>query len=169
MRLVSLSILLFLFQSAYAQTEREKDMLKEVNLARTNPKEYIKFIDDYLTYWESGSAERRTANELRKVLKRMKPLEPLVWSDDMYKDAVKHGKRMKRANRFKHSSLPYAENLVGGNETVRLSVVDLLIDHGVSGRGHRKNILDPSITEFAAHEIDGEVDDVDYVFLQEFR
>ena len=36
------------------------------------------------------------------------------------------------------------ENLVGGEKSVRILVIQLLIDSGISSRGHRYNMLDPS-------------------------
>lgn len=144
-------------------------MLDEINLVRTNPQDYIQYIDGYLEYWDASASERRTSKELIALLKKLKPLPPLTFSDELYQAAKKHGLYMKRSKRFKHSKMGYAENLVAGNESVRYAIIDLLIDDGIPSRGHRKNILNPEATVFACYEIEGTVGSWDFVFVQEFN
>lgn len=43
------------------------------------------------------------------------------------------------------------ENLTGGKKTVRLSVIRLLVDSGIPGRGHRNNMLNPAWTHVACY------------------
>ena len=162
-------ILLLANSLSYGQTEREKRMMDEINLARTQPQAYIEYIEAYLEFWNSNDEERIVAEELKKELRTMEPLEPLKFSKVLYKGAIKHGTWMKSTGKFEHSDLPYGENLVSGDEKVRFAVLNLLIDYGIPDRGHRKNILSSSYTLFAAHEIVGTVGEDKYVFVQEFQ
>lgn len=150
-------------------TNREKQMIDELNFVRTNPKEYAQFIDEYLKEGRVANGEERTASELRKFLLKMEPVDSLHFSEELYIAALTHGKWMKKRGTFKHSKYQYAENLVTGNQVIRHSVIDLLIDHGVRGRGHRKNILNPLYKTVACHEIEGKVGPYDFVFVQEFQ
>lgn len=144
-------------------------MLEEINLVRTNPQDYIQYIDGYLDYWDASTSERKTSKELINILKKMTPVPALTFSDELYKAAKKHGQYMKRTKRFKHSRMGYAENLVAGNDNIRYAIIDLLIDDGIPSRGHRKNILDPEASVFGCYEVDGMVGRWDYVFVQEFN
>ena len=169
MRLAFLLIAIVTSSVSFGQTEREKKMLDEINYVRTQPKKYAEYINSYLDHWDSGSSERRTAEELRKQLLQMKPLKPLAFSKDLYDAAKKHGDWMKRTRRFEHSDLPYGENLVAGDSIIRFAMLNLLIDDGIPNRGHRKNILSPEYTETAAYEILGKVGSDTFVFIQEFN
>ena len=104
------------------------EMLDEINFVRTKPQEYALYIQSYLDFWDSEKSERNAAKELTKRLNKMKPVEPLVFSDEMYQAAVKHGDWMKRTGKFDHSDLPYAENIVAGDDQIRFAVLSLLID-----------------------------------------
>lgn len=145
-------------------------MLDEINYVRTKPAEYAQFIDTYLVAEKASAAERKVAEELRQVLLKMKPVEPLSFSPFMYPFAVKHGKWMSRTGKIEHSDFyfNYAENLVGGVENVRHAVIDLLIDHGISSRGHRRNILHPGFRYCAIHEVPGQISYFDFTFIQMF-
>lgn len=170
--MMSFSILLLAacLQTSTAQpTERELLMLEEVNYARTKPAEYAQYIAEYVEYWQSTGDELAASKELYKILTTMEPIQPLVWADQLYADAVKHGNWMKRTGNFEHSDYDWAENLVCGEEEIRYSVLNLLIDGGVRSRGHRKNLLSPEYKEFAAFEVPGEIDGCSYTFVQEFN
>ena len=72
-------------------------------------------------------------------------------------------------NSTEHSELPYNENLSFGIEDIREVIIDLLIDEGIPGHGHRKNILMKDISMVAVHELPGSVEDYRYCYIQEFR
>jgi uncharacterized protein YkwD len=148
---------------------RETEMMNEINYVRTNPEEYAQYVSDYLEYWDSDRSEIAAADELVKELRKMKPLDSLKFSQELYDAAVKHGKWMKSKAQFEHSDYDYGENLVAGDSTVRFAMLNLLIDSGVSGRGHRKNILDPEYKHVAVREVPGRVGEWKYVFIQEFE
>jgi len=140
----------------------------EINIVRTNPTSYLDKIDAYLEYWEASDAERKVAEELKKELKSMKPLESLVFSDDIYESCKKHGKYIIKKKTFEHSGCEYAENIQYGNDSPVNAVCDLLVDFGISNRGHRKNILNPDNKYFAVYEIPQTVADMEYFFIQQF-
>jgi hypothetical protein len=166
--IIILFIVLLPFAAFSQLTEREQQVLDEINLVRTDPVGYIQYIDSFLEYWDSNAAERATAEELKKQLKKMEPLQPLEFSQTLYDSAKKHGAKMVKTKVFEHSNCDCAENIQYGNSDVRYAILDLLIDHGVSGRGHRKNILNPEYKYFAVYEVLGIVGDMEYIFIQQF-
>lgn len=165
-------LLLFvgLIPTVHAQkpTEREKKMLDEINRFRQNPMAALPEIDKYLEFWESDASERAAAKELIAELKKLKPLPAIEFSQELYEQARKHGEWMKKYQKFQHSKNNVRENLVSGNEDITMAVIDLLIDDGVSNRGHRKNILHPENKIGACYEIIGEIDGIDFNFVQVF-
>lgn len=152
----------------FSQTEREIMVLDEINLARTDPTGYMDRIDAYLDYWEASDKERKVAEELKKELKSMQPVEALVFSDVIYQSCKKHGKYIIKKKTFEHSGCDYAENIQYGNYSPVNAVCDLLIDFGISDRGHRKNILNPDNKYFAVYEILETVAGMEYFFIQQF-
>lgn len=162
---------LFLFLpyfSSAQMTEREQQVLDEINRVRTNPKAYIPFIDEFLNANDSDASTRATANELKKELKKMKPVGALVFSKALYESCKKHGDYLAKTKKFVHSKGNYAENIQYGHNSVRYAVIDLLIDHGVPSRGHRKNILNPEYKHFAVYEVPGKVGNMEFLFIQQF-
>lgn len=158
--------------SHIAQDEQkpiEQEMIEEINYVRQHPKEYAQYIMSYTEYWESSAGEISEAKKLIKLLNKLKPLPPLKFSEELYVDGQKHAAWMAKKDAFRHSKLPYAENLVGGEETVRYAIISLLIDYGVPGHGHRENLLDPTFTKVACIWIEEPVDDMINVFVQEFE
>jgi len=169
MKLILTFTLIVLSFGMFAQmTKREQQVLDEINLVRTNPKAYIQYIDSFLEYWDSDSGERATAEELKRELKKMTPLPALVFSPDLYKSSKKHGEYILKTKKFAHSDCDCGENIQYGNSEIRYAVIDLLIDNGVSDRGHRKNILNPNYKYFAVYELLEVAGDMEFVFVQQF-
>ncbi|MBN2776210.1 MAG: hypothetical protein JXR36_01120 [Bacteroidales bacterium] len=155
---------------AFAQLKPiEQEILDEINLVRTNPEDYVQYIDEFLDFWSSGEGERKTAEELKNVLSNMQPLAPLKYSEDLYKSCQQHANYLKRTKKFEHSKTTNAENIQYGNESARFAVIDLLIDHGVADRGHRKNLLNPIFRYFGVYYIEKVDDDYLHLFVQQFR
>ncbi len=150
-------------------TDREKQMVDEINLVRSNPAAYIKYVTEYLKKAGVSKSEKASAKELVETLKIMQPLGTLKMSPSLYVAARKFGKELLDKNSIEHSSLPYAENLSFGIENIREAVITLLIDDEVEGRGHRKNILKKNISLVAVHEIPGTVENFDFCYIQEFK
>lgn len=149
-------------------TEREQKVLEEINLCRTNPQLYMQYIDEYLIYHNSVAGEKATARELKKILKKMKPVEALVFSPELYEACKTHGNYIVKTKKFEHSDCVCAENIQYGHEDVRYAVIDLLIDYGVSSRGHRENILNPEFKYFAVYEVPQKVKKMEHIFIQQF-
>jgi len=147
----------------------EKEVLDEINLCRTNPKEYVMYIDNFLEFWDSSDDERQTAEELKEILLTMEPLHALEFSPILYESAKKHAYHIKKTGKFEHSNWASGENIQYGNEYARYAVIDLLIDHGVPDRGHRKNILRRSSNSFAVYYIENVDDDIKHLFVQQFE
>lgn len=170
-------------------TEREKAMIKEVNLVRSNPKGYIQVVEAYVKYMKVDDPDFhkddiKTAKELIGELKKTPKLSILIPSEKIYEAAKAHGKAAKKIGSLDHQgkdgSWPWDrvlkydktmkdgnENIVGGMNDIRKSVLTLLIDSGIEGRGHRKTMLKKEWTHITCHEV-GKVGDMPYMWLQMF-
>jgi uncharacterized protein YkwD len=148
----------------------EKDVLLEMNMVRGDPAKYAElYIKPKLAFFQGtlyaapGATRRtyegpRSVNDCVNSLNRMKPVPPLLperglslAARDHALDTGKSGRtghtggdgstfvrRINRYGRWKGSS---AENIDYGYATGREIVLHLLIDDGVSSRGHRRNIM----------------------------
>jgi uncharacterized protein YkwD len=150
----------------------EKEIVDEYNLARTNPGEYARFIEETRPYYHGRymdipgqirvvTREGSTAvNEAVRFLYRQKPLPPLTPSKGMSTAAkdlmTDSGPRGLIGHKGSDGSLPAdrlnrhgrwkgtcGENISYGPRTAREIVMQLIIDDGVASRGHRGNIFDP--------------------------
>lgn len=173
-------------------TEREKEMIQEINLVRSNPKGYVEYVEKYIQElktdrWSDASMigdEIKTAKELIRELNKTASMSTLQPHKGLYKASKNHGDEGKKKGSLDHQgsneSWPwdrgkkYApdlsdsnENLVGGPDNVRRSVMILLVDSGIEGRGHRKNILNPEWKYVACYEV-GQVGDMPYYWIQMF-
>ncbi len=148
----------------------EREVVAELNLARTQPQAYSEFVAELLPYYRHGRLERpgsvalRTqegraaAEEAVRFLRQAKPLAPLRSSRGMSLAAQEHVRDLERTggrghrgsdgskpwdrlNRYGEWQSRVGENVDFGSETAREVVISLLIDDGVSSRGHRKNIF----------------------------
>ena len=156
-----LTLLVFLnclIQDTYAQdygymTPRELQMIEQINELRADPGSYITYVEEYLEVGWKPPGEQEAALELIDTLKKLGPLQQLNPSRSMYQDAKAHGKWMRRTNKFEHSTYNCYENLAAGNTYTRNVIIDLLIDNGVPSRGHRWNLLEPSLKYVACYEV----------------
>ena len=148
---------------------RETQMVDEINLVRSDPSGYTKFVKEFLNTSKAGKRTIAAANELIDELKHLQPLNKLRINMDMYRDARDYGKTMMENNSIEHSDLPYNENLSFGIEDIREVVIDLLIDEDIPNRGHRRNILKKDISMVAVHELPGTVEDYQHCYIQEFK
>ncbi|HLP12490.1 MAG TPA: CAP domain-containing protein [Flavobacteriales bacterium] len=143
---------------------QEKRMVLEINFARAYPKVYAQIISQHLAN-ESGSSGLakdvyEAGMELIDELNTMSPRSILVPQECVYKAAKKHAADCERRKIMDHtgsdgsdpwdrilkecSSLKTGnENLAGaGGNNPRNPVINLLLDDGISSRGHRYNMLD---------------------------
>lgn len=154
------------------RAELEKAVVAEHNLVRSDPAAYAPHLEKWLVYYRGKRRElpgRRpitttegveAVEEAIRFLLMAKPLPPLVPSKGLSLGARDHvldsGDRGRmghegsdgsepgdRANRHGEWYGRVGENIVYGGADAREFVIRLLIDDGVAGRGHRKNIFNP--------------------------
>ena len=129
----------------------EKDVILELNMARSNPKRYAEmYIDPNLgAYAKECYGELRAAKSLPALLPKrgLSQAAKDHAADIGPKGITGHdgadGSTMAiRVNRYGAWKSSASENLSFGAHTARGIVTQLLIDDGVESRGHRKNIMD---------------------------
>jgi uncharacterized protein YkwD len=150
----------------------EKAVVNEINLARTSPKEYLSLLEQFRKYYDGkllklpGEMPIKTkegwkaVTEAIRFLHSQKPLSPLSPSKGMSLAAKDHVKDQgssgsaqhkgndgsqpwDRANRYGTWQKTIGENICYGSDKARNIVFTLMIDDGIPGRGHRKNIFNP--------------------------
>ena len=150
----------------------ENAVVHELNMARTAPKGYSSFLEQYKKYYDKkllklpGQTPILTNEgvgavvEAIRFLRSVKPLPPLNPSKGMSSGARDHVKDQgssgstqhkgsdgsqpwDRVNRYGTWEKSIGENIAYGSDKARSSVMFLIIDDGVSTRGHRKNIFNP--------------------------
>ena len=166
---------------AHAQTQRaaindqylsplEREILQEINLARTRPADYAVYLEKLKPYFKGkmyqppGQAalvtEEGTAalEEAIRALRATNPLPPYSISKGMCMGAFEHVKDQgpkglmghkgtdgslceERVGRYGAWQEAIGENLSYGKDSARERVMTLLIDDGVANRGHRNRIL----------------------------
>ena len=179
MRLIPLTICLLLSLTAQASALDEhlsRQVLDEINLARSTPRIYSGFLREFHSRfrgksyllpgsntWVQTTEGRGAVDEAISFLSRQKPLPPLSWSDGLAAAAaelaVEQGKsgatghvgrqsrglreQVERHGRWERQ---IGENIGYGPKSAREMVMQLIIDDGVKGRGHRKNTFAQSFT-----------------------
>ena len=150
----------------------EKDIIREINLARTRPQEYAAYLEQLRPHFKGnvyqppGRAGLVTQEGIAaledaiRALRQARPLAPLNVSKGMYLGANVHVKDQgprgltshkgtdgsfceQRLGRFGSFQGGVGENLSFGSETARERVLTLLIDDGFATRGHRARLLSP--------------------------
>jgi Cysteine-rich secretory protein family len=132
-------------------------VLRELNLARENPKLYATFAAESrpLHMIEHG----RAVDEAVRFLSKARPLPPLMLSPGMCRAAADHCAEQiagqlghdgnnrsspgDRISRYGSWSTTWGENISYSQKTARGVALALIIDDGVRSRGHRKNIFNP--------------------------
>ena len=153
-------------------TDIEKNVIREMNMVRTNPQLYAHYLKEELKYYDGKMrvegdnrilTQEGTAAimECIRYLEKAKPVGILKTDRNLWKAAKDHAKDQGKTGKASHSgsdkSNPltrikryykgaYAfvsENIAYGSSTARGIVMQLLIDDGVPGREHRNNIMNP--------------------------
>lgn len=147
-------------------------LIREMNLARTNPASYANYVADLRTHFHGnilvlpGRTMLRTQegtlalDEAIRFLRNVQPLAPLTLSSGMCRAASEHctdqaNGRMghggsdssspaDRMNRYGKWGAVWGENVSYGKSSARDIVLALIIDDGLRGRKHRKNIFNPA-------------------------
>jgi uncharacterized protein YkwD len=152
-------------------TDNERQVIIEINMVRTNPAEYARsFLVPLKSYYHknllrypgeitiSTSEGIRALNECIKKLQVTKPLPPLspkegltLAARDHARDQAKTGATghtgsdkstvADRLNRHGKWDISAGENIDYGNGDPGRIVTSLLIDDGITSRGHRMNLL----------------------------
>ncbi|MEA3189177.1 MAG: hypothetical protein QOD99_3007 [Chthoniobacter sp.] len=133
------------------------EVLEEINLARTCPRQYAQLLAER-TSGSRNSETRKATAEAVAFLNKVKPLPPLDFSDGLMLGAQAHvndqGARgttghsgsdhsspFNRMEKFGHWLGTAGENISYGYSDAKKIVATLIVDAGVPGRGHRKNIF----------------------------
>ena len=147
-------------------------VIREMNLARTNPAHYATFIEELRTHFRGnililpGRTMLRTKegvgalDEAISFLRHVQPQAALAVSPGMCRAAADHcadqtDGRMGhggsdrsnpdgRMNRYGRWGVAWGENISYGKSSARDVVLALIIDDGLRGRKHRKNIFNPA-------------------------
>ena len=138
-------------RDVYYLSDLEKDIILEINLARSDPKKYAElYINPNLGAYAKECYEELRNAESRPMLFPKKGLSQAAKdhvADTGPKGVVGHdgtnGSTMgSRISRYGTWGTGASENISYGYNTAREIVLQLLIDDGVASRGHRKNIMD---------------------------
>lgn len=142
----------------FCRASEEGTVLDEINLARTRPHQYAAILE---TRMESiRGADDRCVAEAAEFLRRQRPLEPLQYIPGLAMSAreqvVGQGPGGETGHRGVDGASPWSrmarwgrrtgragENISYGYANPRTIVVTLIVDQGVPGRGHRRNIFCP--------------------------
>jgi hypothetical protein len=144
-------------------SEFDRLMIREINFARVYPAVYADIVGFHMMQrsedWGGLSKDEILAtNELIDELKKAKPASLIYPKECLYRAAEKHGLDCKKRGFIDHTgsngASPFKriadfcngvqgnENIVGTvNGNIRSSVIALLVDNGISSRGHRYNML----------------------------
>ena len=151
-----------------------RQVLAEINMARTAPRNYAGFLREFRSrfqgksYFLPGSRVRvqtsegvAAVDEAIKYLSRQKPLPALSWSAGLAAAAGELASEQGSSGATGHTGVQsrgmrerverqgkwegrIGENIAYGPEDARGMVMQLIIDDGVPDRGHRKNHFGPS-------------------------
>jgi uncharacterized protein YkwD len=150
----------------------EKAIVQEINIARTNPRGYASFLEEWKRYYDGKLLKipgERTimteegaiaVNEAIGYVRSTNPVPRLNPSRGMSCGARDHVKDQGSSGSSQHKgsdgSQPWdrvsrygtweksiAENISYGSDKARNMVIGLIVDDGVPSRGHRKNIFNP--------------------------
>jgi uncharacterized protein YkwD len=147
-------------------------IVAEMNLARENPAQYARFVEDLRPYFQGnilalpGHSMFRTNEGLAAIddavrfLRSARPMQPLTLSQGMSRGASDHcadqangnmghsGRDWSspgdRMNRYGTWGTLWGENISYGKSSAREIVLALIIDDGLHARKHRKNIFNPT-------------------------
>ncbi|MBA3894343.1 MAG: CAP domain-containing protein [Gemmatimonadales bacterium] len=150
-----------------------RDIHAETNALRRDPAAYARHLERMLPGFDGTLLERRGRPSLRTdegatavaeaiaELQARRPVGPLRWSKGLTAAAGDHVRDQgpvgglehtgtdrsdpaRRASRYGRWVQGIAENIAYGENSAREVVIQLLVDDGVPGRGHRDNMLSPN-------------------------
>ncbi|MDA1045113.1 MAG: hypothetical protein O3C57_07820, partial [Verrucomicrobia bacterium] len=148
----------------------EKEVIAEMNLARTDPRKYVQFVRDYRATHDEGFVFKtpeglfsskeglKAVDEAIAFMEKVKPVGKLQASKGLSEAAMAHVKDTGPVGKVGHEGTDKSapadrmsrqgkwedtcgENISYGKSTGRDIVVQLIIDDGVADRGHRTNLF----------------------------
>ncbi len=138
------------------------------------------------TTYSNHFVELKQAYEsLLAELRVQQPLKPLLPHQDLYKAAQRHAADQSPSQYIQHwgtdgtwpqdrirEEAPWSvvgnENIAAGAGSAQDLLLQLMVDSGVEGYGHRRNLLNPSWTHVACHRVSA-LSSTDFSWwLQEF-
>jgi len=157
---------------ALPASQLERAVLQEMNAARTGPKAFAAHLQRHralfegkryrppgATYFIITKEGPAAVDEAIAFLKRQRPLPPFAWSEGLARSAAElvraqgqsgktgHGRGKLgmegRVGRNLEWTGSIGENISYGPNDGRDVVLQLIVDDGVPGRGHRANIFSP--------------------------
>jgi uncharacterized protein YkwD len=182
-----LACLLLLSSSFAVARGRSLDdgVFYEINLARTQPQAYARALEEAADRSRASGAYDDPAafEEAVDFLRRQRALPPLGADRALEDAALSHANRQGREGGFGHQgpagetlgerlrrhgafAMLMAEDISYGYASPREVVLQLIVDSGVPGRGHRGNIFNPAFREAgvacAPHRLYGAMCVVDF-------
>jgi len=172
------AFVLVMFNSAFAGnaaeaylSPAEREVLNELNLARTDPKQYAEFLSEMRPHFNGNHLERpgevilvtqegvAAVDEAISFLRSTEALSALRSSRGLSLAARSHVKDQQngamghtgsdssqpwdRMNRYGTWQDKVAENIAYGGYSARGVIIQLIVDDGVPSRGHRVNMFNP--------------------------
>lgn len=151
----------------------EREVVAEVNRLRAAPDRFAAHLEQQQRFYRGKLFERpgevpvatqegaAAVAEAMRALRAQKPLAPMTPALGLTLAARQHANDLGRSGRVEHAgsdgSAPAqriarfgawdgkaGENIATGFKTGRDVVMQLVVDDGVPGRGHRKSLLDPA-------------------------
>ena len=134
----------------------EPAVLAEINYVRAHPQDYARQL--------RGAEPTDATLEAIDYLESRSPAPPLSLSHGLEVSAARHAADEGEHDAFEHTGTDgssagermrragvwagvMAEVMAAGDESAQAIVRQLIVDEGVPGRGHRKDLLDPYLRE----------------------
>lgn len=150
----------------------EGEVVREVNLARSEPQQYATLLEQWKTFYKGQRIERpgkptivteegtAAVDEAIDYLRRLRARPTLTLSIGMSRGAKDHANEMgpagalghrgvrgswptERINRYGRWQEAVGENIYYGEGNAREIVMWLIIDDGIPGRDHRRTTFNP--------------------------
>jgi uncharacterized protein YkwD len=155
-------------------SQLEKEIVDEMNLARTEPQKYAAFVEEFKKYYDGnrlmipGRKKALVTNdgiaavdEAIGFLRAAQPLPAFGVAKGVCSAAADHARDLAgkgitghrgsdgstpnaRVDRYGAWDAVIGETVVYEVSTARQIIIALIIDDGVPNRGHRRNIFDPN-------------------------
>ena len=155
----------------------QKELLKEINEVRTNPKKYAKKVEKYISYFkgktlmipgknagmktEEGAEAYKEAVDYLSKVDPVKPLEPSIGLSRISKDFLEEVQKVdpSELNNINIDEITkkygFFEGVMNreidmGNETPEEIVMSIVTSDGDATRGHRDSLLSTDLKKFGA-------------------